>query len=120
MAGVGVCKKLNCGPIWLLVALLFLAVSLNLAHTQVSTAATILGTFTDSSGAVFADASTTVSNTGTGATRTAVTDAQGRYTATPVVVGTYHIQAEMIYAIVEFQTLNNTYSAEFGGNRDRK
>ncbi len=77
-----------------LVALLFLAGGNNLAQAQVSTDATILGTVTDSSGAVVAGASILVRNTGTGIARTVTTDALGRYTATPLVVGAYDVQAE--------------------------
>src|SRR5579864_4262793 len=46
---------------------------------QAATTATLLGTVTDQSGAAIAGADVQVKNTGTGSTRSLVTDAQGRY-----------------------------------------
>ncbi len=56
---------------------------------------TILGTVKDSTGAVMPGASVTLVNTGTGFTRTVVTDAKGEYTAPQVPTGTYTVSAEM-------------------------
>ncbi len=88
------CKKLICTFTLPLVALLFLAGGNILVQGQVSTEATILGTVADASGAVVPGASIIVKDSGTGIARTVTTDAQGRYTATPLVVGTYDVQAE--------------------------
>ena len=65
------------------------------------TTATILGTISDQSGAAVPAASVQVKNTGTGATVTVESDAQGRYTAPDLAVGSYEIQASK----VGFQTL---------------
>jgi hypothetical protein len=56
---------------------------------------TILGTVKDSTGAVMPGASVTLVNTGTGFTRTVVTDPKGEYTAPQVPTGTYTVSAEM-------------------------
>lgn len=57
------------------------------------TSATILGTVTDASGAAVADTSVTIKNTGTGDVQTKTTDAQGRYTAPDLPVGTFDVTA---------------------------
>jgi hypothetical protein len=55
-----ICKRLNLTFTLPLVALLFLAGGINLAQAQVATEAAILGTVTDSSGAVVVGASMSV------------------------------------------------------------
>jgi hypothetical protein len=55
--------------------------------------ATILGTVTDASGAAVPDAAVQVKNTGTGATQSTTSDAQGRFRLPELVVGNYDIQA---------------------------
>jgi len=55
--------------------------------------ATILGTVTDASGAAVPDAAVQVKNTGTGATQSTTTDAQGRFRLPELAVGNYDIQA---------------------------
>jgi hypothetical protein len=55
--------------------------------------ATVLGTVTDMSGAAIADASVVVKNVQTGASQTAVSDAQGRFRAPDVAVGDYELNA---------------------------
>ena len=55
--------------------------------------ATIVGTVTDSSGAAIANATVQVKNSGTGVTQNAITDAQGRYRAPDLIIGTYEVQA---------------------------
>jgi hypothetical protein len=55
---------------------------------------TIIGTVTDSSGAVMANAKVTVVNEGTGLTRTVVADANGDFTAPSLPTGRYTIIAE--------------------------
>ena len=59
---------------------------------QVATA-TILGTVTDTSGAVIADAMVQVRNVGTGLTQTAVSDPQGRFRVPELGVGDYEVTA---------------------------
>ena len=56
---------------------------------------TVLGTVTDSSGAVVPGATVTLKNTATGITATAVTDADGSYQFLTVRVGTYTVRAEL-------------------------
>ena len=59
------------------------------------TTGTILGTISDSTGAVIPGATITMRNVGTGITRTANTDAAGRYRAPQLPLGDYEITAEM-------------------------
>ena len=61
-------------------------------NAQAATA-TILGTVTDASGAAIPEAAVQVKNTGTGATQTTTSDAQGRFRVSELPVGTYDIQA---------------------------
>jgi hypothetical protein len=56
---------------------------------------TILGSITDSSGAVMPGATVTLTNTGTGLVRVVVTDANGEYTAPSLPTGTYSLKAEL-------------------------
>jgi hypothetical protein len=55
---------------------------------------TIVGTVTDSSGAVIPGATVTATNTGTNITTTAVTDTAGNYTVPLLQVGTYSVAVE--------------------------
>lgn len=64
------------------------------AHAQ-AVSGTILGFVKDSSGGVVPGASVTVLNTGTGFTRTVVTDARGEYNAPLIPTGTYTVSAEI-------------------------
>jgi outer membrane receptor protein involved in Fe transport len=72
-------------------ALAFLGSSL--IHAQGSTNAAVLGTVTDSSGAVVPNASIQVKNNATGQTQQTASDAQGRYTIADLPVGSYEAQA---------------------------
>ena len=56
---------------------------------------TILGTITDTSGAVMPGATVTLKNLGTGLTRTLTTDASGEYTAPSLPTGKYSVTAEL-------------------------
>jgi outer membrane receptor protein involved in Fe transport len=73
------------------ICLLAVSVSLGRLHAQAATAS-ISGTITDSSGASVPAASVEIRNTGTGATRTVVTDAQGRYFVPDLGIGTYEVR----------------------------
>jgi hypothetical protein len=74
---------------------MLLAVSVpNYLSAQTSTA-TILGTVTDSSGAVVPGVAVTVTNTGTGIAQVVTSDTQGRYTVPSLPIGTYSVQAAM-------------------------
>ena len=78
------------------VARLFIAMSLltgSLAAQAVT--GTLLGTITDTSGAVMPGASVTLKNVNTGLTRTLVTDAAGEYTAPSLPTGKYTVVAEL-------------------------
>ena len=54
----------------------------------------ITGTITDASGAVVPDATITITNKGTGAARTAVTNAEGLYSAPALLPGEYEVRLE--------------------------
>src|SRR5712664_2821569 len=56
---------------------------------------TILGGVTDESGAALSAATVTLRNLQTGATRTALTDAAGRYRAPGLSLGVYEVKAEL-------------------------
>ena len=56
---------------------------------------TILGTITDSSGAVMPGTTVTLRNAGTGLTRTVTTDAAGEYTVPSLPTGKYTVTAEL-------------------------
>jgi hypothetical protein len=56
---------------------------------------TILGTITDTSGAAVPGATVTLTNQGTGLTRTVVTDSAGEYTAPSLPTGKYKMLAEL-------------------------
>jgi hypothetical protein len=56
---------------------------------------TILGTVTDSTGAIMPGTTVTITNAGTGLVRTLVTDAAGEYTAPSLPTGKYSISAEL-------------------------
>jgi len=72
-----------------------LAATLIPSHLQAqgATSATILGTTTDSSGAVIANAAIEVRNVSTGSVQKTTTDGQGRYTVPDLLVGSYNVQA---------------------------
>lgn len=61
---------------------------------QGMTTASILGTITDSSGAVVPSASVSIRNVETGATRNVSSDAAGRYQVTELEVGGYEVQVK--------------------------
>ncbi|MBV8831038.1 MAG: TonB-dependent receptor, partial [Acidobacteriaceae bacterium] len=63
-------------------------------YAQLANTTSIVGTVTDSAGAVMVGVSITAVNTGTQDTYTAVTTAEGDYTIEFVKVGTYRIKAE--------------------------
>src|SRR5579883_2898033 len=65
----------------------------NRLDAQGSTNATVLGTVTDSGGAVVPNASVQVKNVGTGQVQQVTTDGQGRYTVADLPVGNYEAQA---------------------------
>ncbi|HET7218730.1 MAG TPA: carboxypeptidase regulatory-like domain-containing protein, partial [Vicinamibacterales bacterium] len=60
-----------------------------------SVTGTILGTVTDSTGAVVANAKVTIINEGTGLTRTVTADANGEYTVPALPTGHYTVTSEM-------------------------
>jgi hypothetical protein len=62
-------------------------------YAQGGASATVLGTVSDSAGAVVPNASVEVKNVGTGQARQTATDAQGRYTVADLPVGNYEAQA---------------------------
>src|SRR5215469_2881144 len=74
---------------------LFAGLSFERLDGQAATAS-ITGTITDSSGAVIVGAAVNAKNSGTGITRTTVSDAQGRYTLPDLAIGDYDVEAEMM------------------------
>ena len=77
---------------WIRFAIVVTAISFSLVslHAQVDTG-TIVGTITDSSGAVVSGAKVTLTNLGTNATLSTTAGSDGNYTFTPVRVGSYKI-----------------------------
>ena len=69
-------------------------VATDVAVAQVGTGS-IQGTVSDSSGAIIAGASVTVTNTQTGVVTPITANTQGRYAAPDLLVGTYDVQAKM-------------------------
>jgi outer membrane receptor protein involved in Fe transport len=85
-----VAATLFCGVI----ALAFLlAVPSSQLHAQGVTSASVLGTVTDSAGAVVPNAAVQVKNLATGQIQQVVTDGQGRYTIAELPIGNYEAQA---------------------------
>ena len=62
---------------------------------QVSTTATVRGTVEDSSGGVLPGATVTITNTGTKAVQTVVTDDRGQYQFGALFPGTYDLKVEL-------------------------
>ena len=62
-------------------------------NAQGATSASVLGTVTDSAGAVVPNASVQVKNVATGQVQQTPTDAQGRYTIADLPIGNYEAQA---------------------------
>ena len=75
--------------------------ALPVAAIAQSVSGTLLGTVTDVSGAVVADAKITVVNEGTGLTRTVTSDANGEYVVPSIPTGRYTVTAE----VAGFKTL---------------
>jgi hypothetical protein len=78
--------------VWL--ALLTLGSAVPTAHGQ-AVSGTILGTVTDSSGGVMANAKVTIVNEGTSLTRVVTADPNGEYTAPSLPPGRYTVMTEM-------------------------
>jgi carboxypeptidase family protein len=81
------------GPGLFVVALLSWLVPGELSAQAVS--GTILGMVKDTSGAMMPGTTVTLVNTGTGLTRTVVTDTKGEYTAPSLPTGTYSVSSEV-------------------------
>jgi hypothetical protein len=75
--------------------LIFAASVLSATLAAQAVTGTILGTVTDTSGAAVPGATVTLTNTGTGLTRSAVTDAAGEYTLPSLPTGKYKMAAEL-------------------------
>ena len=75
----------------LFVSVLFFAAASSALFGQAGTAS-ISGRITDASNAAVPAASVAVKNTGTSASQTTVSDAEGRYTIPELPIGTYDIQ----------------------------
>jgi outer membrane receptor protein involved in Fe transport len=77
------------------VALLVLTVLLALPAMAQQTTGTISGRITDQQGAIIPGATVTAVNPATGFTRTVVSDSQGIYSVTALLVGTYDLKIEL-------------------------
>jgi len=78
------------------VTMIFLALLVGwsgMLHAQGAGNASVLGTITDSAGAVIPNASVQVKNTGTGRVQELPTDGQGRYRFADLPIGVYDVQA---------------------------
>jgi hypothetical protein len=75
-----------------LLFLIFGGIDLSCLSAQ-GTTATILGSVTDSTGAVITEGMIQVTNTGTGERRTAATDSAGRYRVPDLAIGSYDTKA---------------------------
>lgn len=72
---------------------IILAFAAQLALGQATDNGNLAGTVTDPNGAVVANATINIRNTGTGLQRTVVTDGEGRWTASILPLGTYEVTA---------------------------
>ncbi len=91
----------------------FLAVTAGaagLAHAQSSTSGDVVGTLTDPSGAVIPNASVTVSNVGTGETKTANSSGTGSFRVSLLTPGNYRVVA----SASGFSSVTNTVSVGAG------
>ena len=80
---------------------IFLVVTLHLSLAWAqTTTGTILGTVTDETGGVLPGVDITLTNTDTGASRTVVSDDEGRYRSPNLSLGNWEVQA----ALTGFQT----------------
>jgi hypothetical protein len=81
--------------VFVLGVLLVTAMSVSNVHAQAATTfGTILGTITDTSGAVVTGAAVTVTNTNTNLASRFTTDDHGRYVAPSLIPGTYSVEIE--------------------------
>lgn len=91
---------------------LFFTLATAVAFGQAVDSQQISGTVTDSSGAVVADASVTVTNAGTGLTRAAKTNTDGNYIVLDLPIGSYSVTA----AVSGFKTaIIHDIHVEVGG-----
>ncbi len=81
-----------CRAFWMLLAVVLLVPALALGQTETGR---ISGTAMDEQGGVLPGATITATNVGTGVSRSAVTDSNGRFVFTNLQPGTYEISAEL-------------------------
>jgi Carboxypeptidase regulatory-like domain/TonB-dependent Receptor Plug Domain len=90
-------RSKQAGPAVVCIATMLCALLLTTTNTwaQGSTTGTIRGTVQDSSGGVLPGATVTLTNTGTKAMQTAVSDARGQYLLSGIFPGTYDMKVEL-------------------------
>lgn len=66
-----------------------------MASGQVGRTGALFGTVNDETGAVIPGVTVTITNVGTGITRTVISDEGGRYRAYNLDLGTYNVRAEL-------------------------
>ena len=99
--------------LWLM---MLLVAALGAAASAQETTGTITGVTTDQSGAVLPGVTVTVKNTGTGLTRTVVTNEAGIYTAGLLPIGAY----EVTFELSGFQACGTThtgFATDFGASK---
>src|SRR5204862_5693611 len=80
---------------WAAASFCMLLLTSSAAFGQASTTASVRGSIQDTSGAVLPGATVTVTNTGTKAAQTAVTDSRGQYLFAALFPGTYDLRVEL-------------------------
>src|SRR5919197_2759378 len=80
---------------WVTAMVCALLLTSTAAFGQSSTTASVRGTVQDTSGGVLPGATVTITNTGTKAAQTAVTDSRGQYLFASLFPGTYDLRVEL-------------------------
>src|SRR5687767_6096402 len=88
-------RRTNHQVLWILLLTWTLTILPSLPILAQTTTATMSGTIKDESGALLPGVTVVATNLGTGGTRTAVTDDEGRYTMPELPPGSYEMQAEL-------------------------
>lgn len=99
-------------PLTLIVLAVVLVLVIGVPASGQTVTATVLGTVTDNSGGVMPGVSVTAKNTGTGFTRTSVSDEKGRFEIRAAPVGPYEIASELQGSKKQVKAVQLTVGAE--------